>query len=492
MTGPPVRTPREIHNDYLREGIAQRANIFALDPIFDAKVELLFKMLITDKYLENPANAITFVKFDDTFNEANSFEQIIATFFRTGKKVHKNMDQTKGAILCAQNNVKDTLAEQIALEMTHPTIFTKDLTVAGSDNDGGSNACSIRLNNVHPVNLGAGSYVVKRLTRFTPVPKHNLNFIGSICKKAGRPTNIFADNECEYNELFNCVILSHYLNVMYHSICPKIYGMWLVPNYEIDPAKNMKLTREVFIIEEAMMITAENWLMISHNDAEIKDMITDFAYLGVCANEMKLPISLVAKYPYIFGGNEYIYFGDCKEDNIMLDVTGTWRIIDVDGIRTTSGRDLTPYGQSWEIFPLTCLYPFGEFTIAFASEQKKQFARQIKTNGNLIKVMTELRRFVSDYNTKQKQIVDDKAMIDTLTQQIKNIDEQIKQNELYTSTFAISTLKVGEVLDGVLDGLHKMSTITGGDCSRGLRTHNVAKSAYNVLKMQLNNQHTIY
>jgi hypothetical protein len=137
------------------------------------------------------------------------------------------------------------------------------------------------------------------------------------------------DDECKHRELFNNLIFSYYLNQMYGNILPKVYGVVIVNN-------NAFVEQEIYIISEKMHQTAEDWFV-------------SMIYLNECIHKNPIPESLVEEFKQIIyqkdkdnhlvyqqnknpGDKLFLRFYDCKLDNIMIDQTGIWKIIDIDGV----------------------------------------------------------------------------------------------------------------------------------------------------------------
>jgi hypothetical protein len=92
-------------------------------------------------------------------------------FYSSGVNLHKNNNPEK---MC-NYIVPQTLGDAIHYTKSHqlPTIDTS------RESRGQTNFCALRLNNVHPVDLRAHNFIVKRLTRFTEKDKNDRDFKGS-------------------------------------------------------------------------------------------------------------------------------------------------------------------------------------------------------------------------------------------------------------------------------------------------------------------------
>jgi hypothetical protein len=321
---------------------------FTLDNDFDNLIDRIYNFEMN--YLLNENNSPKIIDLyprENNFNSRQIIDTVINNFFSSGKPIHKNMVVNDG--LCENANIKLTLDEEIEFEEKNSTFFQNKID-RKPENRGKSNTCVIRLNNVLPIQVDGKNFIVKRLTRFSEIDKHNYNFIGSACKSTGarkdettkQITGVskMRNDECEYKELFTCLVFSHYLRKMYGEMCPKIYGILLIP--KLDPY----VKKEIYILQEPMSQTAEDWLRTDKTMPEIKNFIVNLIYLHYFLHHNRIPQKLVERYKYIIfpksadnysqwldkTQNLYLSFYDCKYDNVMIDTKGNWRIIDIDGL----------------------------------------------------------------------------------------------------------------------------------------------------------------
>lgn len=361
---------------------------FTLDNDFDNLIDRIYNFEMN--YLINENNSPKIIDLypkENNFNSKQIIDTIINKFFMSQIPIHKNMVNER---LCNNANIKLTLDEEINFEERNSSFFVQKIDKK-PENMGKSNICAIRLNNVLPFQLDGKNFIVKRLTRFAEVNKHDYNFIGSACnssgarkdKKSQKVLGIskLRNDECEYKELFTCLVFSHYLRKIYGDMCPKIYGLILIP--KLDPY----VKKEIYIIQEPMTQTAEDWLLNDKTIPDIKDFIVNLVYLHYFLHYNRIPKKLVERYKYIIfpksannysewtnkdeSGNKdknlYLHFYDCKYDNVMIDTKGNWRIIDIDGLFISDESKIKNPQKN----PLLCA--FVDHYIFGASEYEKSF-----------------------------------------------------------------------------------------------------------------------
>jgi hypothetical protein len=343
-----------------------------LDPEFDRKIDELYSMLPDYLLNDNKPLYIPLEPIDSTITARSLLEQIIPRFFVQGP-VHKNMTDSTEYPYCDNIHIKRTLDEEISHEAS--SMYFDSKINSNPAMRGKSNSCQIRLNNVLPIQINSNNYIVKRLTRFTLVDKYDYNFIASGCDRriddSGETFAKERNDDCEYRELFTCLIFSHYLRKLYGNICPKIYGVLLVP--KSDPY----ITREIYIIQEPMDETSEQWIFKEKTLSQLKKYIEDMIFLNICLHSKPIPQKLLKRFPDIIypktisnktqweriiksSGQEpelFLYFYDCKMDNVMIDIDGNWRIIDIDGLLITTGIEPTMLNTDYN--PLMCVFSKG-------------------------------------------------------------------------------------------------------------------------------------
>ena len=334
-----------------------------LDSEFDEMIDKLYMNHMS--YLLNENNDSLYIQLDKSFDFSQKLDEILKQFFDVNEKIHKNMHNDD---MC-KYQIKKTLDDEINYENNINGMYNK-LTKNEGDR-GRSNTCMIRLNNVKSFNNNNNNnnnnnrFIIKRLTRFKITDKYDYNFIGSNCpnwdlnvnKDINKKSNLRED-ECEFRELFNCIVLSHYLIKHYGDICPKIYGLFLVPK------KDPYVKNEIYIIQEQMNKTVDVWLSENKTEDELKNFVNSMIKLDFVLHNKKIPTSLVNRFDYIFypkaNNNHlewvkqdlYLAFYDCKYDNIMIDFNGNWRIIDIDGIIFTEQNNIDKQDKN----PSTCIF----------------------------------------------------------------------------------------------------------------------------------------
>ena len=269
-----------------------------LDTEFDEMIDNLYKNHMS--YLLNENNNSLYIQLDKSFDFSQNLDEILKQFFGVKEEIHKNMHNDD---MC-KYEIKKTLDDEINYE-NNINGMDKKLTKNEGDR-GRSNTCMIRLNNVKSVNIinnnnNNNRFIIKRLTRFKITDKYDYNFIGSNCpnwdlnvnKDKNKKSNLRED-ECEFRELFNCIVLSHYLIKQYGDICPKIYGLFLVPK------KDPYVKNEIYIIQEQMDKTVDVWLSIDRTKDELKNFVNSMIKLDFVLHNKKIPTSLVNRFDYIF------------------------------------------------------------------------------------------------------------------------------------------------------------------------------------------------
>lgn len=273
---------------------------------------------------------------------------ILNKYFNSTTLLHKNMVSSP---MC-NYQIKSTLDEEIEYENKH---FGTKMKL-NKNNIGHTNSCALRLNNVVPINHSGNNFIIKRYTRLESSIKKDINFLGSACRinpRTGENITLsdFSDEKCEHKELFICLILSKYLRVLYGNICPKIYGLVVINNINF---MGKEIQQEIFLISEKMDKTLDDWLRIGHSQEDMDRFVQQTTYITDCIQTNHLPDILTSRfreilYPHDSNKNSldywhredrkiYLFFYDCKPDNIMIDSTNNWRLIDVDGLKLLSDK----------------------------------------------------------------------------------------------------------------------------------------------------------
>lgn len=251
---------------------------------------------------------------------------------------------------------------------------------------------SWRSKTIMPVVFEGKTYILKRYNRLVKLPKSEIHWKGcSLDIDASEIPSMEFDSptfnklyekvafllgDFEYREIISNLFLTFYCNTLYGSglrggyVCPTHYAIIFVPSYEITtgPLAGNTVTSEIFIVSEPMTNTFMGWIRESEKtEAEMRFYLESADYLYKCLHYNEILPAFVKKYlpffVYGMGGRAadgvspvFINSSDCKDDNIMINAGGQWKLIDMDGMKFASDIfDSLGVTRQYEESPITCV-----------------------------------------------------------------------------------------------------------------------------------------
>jgi hypothetical protein len=420
------------------------AEDFKLNQQFDRKMdEIISEVNKLDDPPTNNDDYYKLISFDQTIND-NIIDMVIKKYFEENTKLHSIPSVIKKMNPDCNRDPKNTYQEEIEHSRQHnirePT-------------KGSSGDCQMRLNNVHVLEYNRNNYVIKRMTRFSDKDSDDFNFIGSECDMNNKKKAI-----CEHKELFYNLILSYYLReIGGDKICPKIYGVIIVKKKNI-PAKNYTVKNEIFIISEKMEKTLEDLMESTLSNEAIKNLIISIVRNRIFMSYNRVHPSLIKKYANVLmyedGSeiynnsdiyNKYLYFYDCKQDNIMIDNQNFVRIIDIDGVM------LKGYNEQAIIqllpFCLLSTYIDNGYLFDIGGDHTSIYKSFFNNNNSIIRICNQLSMDISSINVNEL-CQKEKIYLDQINSNLKLIET--KFNELKTQIIDLDLLEQQNQVDNMI------------------------------------------